>query len=63
MWLSGKEPAFQCRRHRFNPWSGKIPHAVQQLSPLSHNYWSLCVLEPVICNKGSHHDAEPEHLN
>ena len=25
---SGKEPAFQCRRHRrlrFNPWVGKIP--------------------------------------
>ena len=22
---SGKEPASQCRRHRFNPWVGKIP--------------------------------------
>ena len=22
-WLSGKEPACQCRRHRFNPWVGK----------------------------------------
>ena len=27
-WLSGKEPACQCRRHRrcgFDPWVGKIP--------------------------------------
>ena len=27
-WLSGKESAYQCRRHRrhgFNPWIGKIP--------------------------------------
>ena len=23
-WLSGKESACQCRRHRFNPWVGKI---------------------------------------
>ena len=22
---NGKEPAYQCRRHRFNPWAGKIP--------------------------------------
>ena len=25
-WLSGKESACQCRRHKFNPWSRKIPH-------------------------------------
>ena len=24
-WLSGKEPACQCRRHLFNPWVSKIP--------------------------------------
>ena len=24
-WHSGKEPACQCRRHRFNPWVGEIP--------------------------------------
>ena len=23
-WLSGKEPACQCRRHRFDPWVSKI---------------------------------------
>ena len=24
-WLSGKQSAYQCRSHGFNPWSGKIP--------------------------------------
>ena len=32
-WLSGKESTCQCRRHGFDPWSGKIPHASEQLSP------------------------------
>ena len=32
-WLSGKESTYQCRRHRFDPWSGKIPQAGEQLSP------------------------------
>ena len=27
----GKESAYQCRRHGFHPWSGRIPHVVQQL--------------------------------
>ena len=30
-WSSGKEPTCQCRGHRVNPWSGKIPLAVGQL--------------------------------
>ena len=25
MWFSGKESACQCKRHGFDPWSGKIP--------------------------------------
>ena len=32
-WLSGKESACQGRRYRFDPWSGRIPHASEQLSP------------------------------
>ncbi|KAJ8784364.1 hypothetical protein J1605_008297 [Eschrichtius robustus] len=35
----------QCRGHGFEPWSGKIPHVTEQLSPcttttepVSHNY-------------------------
>ena len=33
---SGKEPTCQCRRCKrlgFDPWVGKIPHAMGQLSP------------------------------
>ena len=32
-WRSGWEPACQCKRHGFEPWFGKIPHAAEQLSP------------------------------
>ena len=32
-WLSGKESAGQCRRHGFDPWSRKILHVAEQLSP------------------------------
>ena len=32
-WYSGREATCQCRRHGFDPWSGKIPHVVEQLSP------------------------------
>ena len=32
-WLSGEESACQGGRHRFHPWSGKIPRAAEQLSP------------------------------
>ena len=31
-WLRSKESACQCRRHEFNPWSRKIPHAAEQLT-------------------------------
>ena len=43
-WLRGKESACQCRRHGFDPWSGKIPCAMGQLSLCAttklvhHNY-------------------------
>ena len=30
--LRGEDSACQCERHRFDPWSGKIPYAVEQLS-------------------------------
>ena len=32
-WHSGQESSCQCRGHGFEPWSGKIPHAAEQLSP------------------------------
>ena len=69
-WLSGKESACQCRRHRFNPWSRKIPRAGGQHMPICHNYWghlptfwSLCTLEPVRRNKRSHHSEKPVQCN
>ena len=32
-WLSGKESTCQSRSHGFNPWSGRILPATEQLSP------------------------------
>ena len=31
-WLSGKESTCECRIQGFDPWSGMIPHAAEQLS-------------------------------
>ena len=32
-WLSsGKESAWRCRKHEFDTWSRRIPHALEQLS-------------------------------
>ena len=42
-WLSGKESTYRCRSHGFDPWSGKIPHAVREVAqPMCHNCWRLC---------------------
>ena len=47
-WLSGKEAICQCRRHGFDPWSGKkIPCAREQLSP------STMTTEPVLASPGA----------
>ena len=45
--LSSKESACQFRRHGFDPWSGKIPHAAGQLS--------LCAttIDPVLWSLGA----------
>ena len=32
-WRSGWESVCQCRGHRFEPWSRKIPHAAERLTP------------------------------
>ena len=32
-WRSGWESACRCRGHGFEPWSGRIPHAAEQLGP------------------------------
>ena len=46
-WFNGKEFACQCRGHRFDPRSGKIPHAMEQLSP-----WATTT-EPVLWSLGT----------
>ena len=65
-WLRGKESACQCRRHGFEPWSGKISHALGQLSMCTTTIepallepgrcicWNPGALEPVLCKKRSH---------
>ena len=59
-WRSGWESACQCREHRFEPWSGKIPHAMKQLSP-----WATTTepahLEPVLRNKRGRYSERPAH--
>ena len=32
-WLNGGKSTSQCRGHEFGPWSKKIPHVLEQLSP------------------------------
>ena len=45
-WCSGWESACQCRGHGFEPWSGRMPRAAEQLglwaTLLSLRVWSLC---------------------
>ena len=69
-WLSGKESACQCRTHGIDPWSRKIPHAPEQLSPWAttteptcHKYWSLNTLEPGLHNKRSCCNEKLAHLS
>ena len=52
-WSSGKESACQCKRHRFEPWSGKIPHTAEQLS------LQATATQPVRCNCWSSHASSP----
>ena len=50
-WSSGKESTSQYRGHGVKPWSGKIPHATEQLyhKLLHHNSWA-CTLKPLSHN-------------
>ena len=59
-WHSGWESACQCRGHGFEPWSGKILHATEQLGP-----WATTTeparLEPVLRNKRDHDSERPAY--
>ena len=64
-WHSGEESTCQCRGHRSDPWSRKIPYAVEQLSqcvtptePSVPTIKPSCV-KPVLCNKRSHCSEKP----
>ena len=59
-WRSGWESACQCRGHGFKPWSGKIPHAAEQLGPWATITEPAC-LEPVLRNKRGHDNERPAH--
>ena len=59
-WRSGWESVCQCRGHGFEPWSGKIPHAAEQLG-----LWATTTeparLEPVLRNKRGRDSERPAH--
>ena len=68
-WLNGKESTCQCKRNGFDPSSGKIPYASEQLSqgaattePMCGNYWSLGTLEYELCNR-SHRNEKHAYWN
>ena len=69
-WFSDKESTCQCRRHRFSPWSGKIPDAAEQLSQCATNtepvlqspgpaVLSPCVLSHVLIISSARHLSVP----
>ena len=63
-WSSGKESTCQCGRHRFNPWSRKISHAAQQLSPCAVTIEAVLFSPGApttesMCNYRSPHTPEP----
>ena len=49
-WLSGKESTCQCRRHGFDLWSTRMPHAKEQLT--------LCATTIELCSRAQ----EPQLL-
>ena len=59
-WRRGWESPCQCRGHGFEPWSGKIPHATEQLGP-----WATTTeparLEPGLRNKRGRDSERPAH--
>ena len=59
-WRSGWESACQCRGHGFEPRSGKIPHAAEQLSPCATTT-EPARLEPVLRNKRGRDSERPAH--
>ena len=62
-WLSsGQESTCQCRGHRFDSWSRKIPHAMGQLNPCATTTEPVC-LPPVLHDKRSRRNEKPVHCS
>ena len=61
-WLRDKESTCQCRRQEFDPWSGKIPHATEQLS-LCTKLRKLVHSRAVLYNRRSHCNEKPMYCN
>ena len=59
-WHSGWESACRCRGHGFEPWSGKSPHAAEQLGPWAIITEPAC-LEPVLRYKRGRDNERPAH--
>ena len=52
-----KNPLANAGDMGFEPWSGKIPHATEQLSPCA------TAIEPALRNKGGHCSEKPVHCS
>ena len=61
-WCSGWESACQCRGHGFKPWSGRIPHATEQVGPCATTT-EPARLEPVLYNKRGCDSERPAHCD
>ena len=65
-WFSSKESTCQCRRHGFNLWSGKMPHAAEQLRCNgAHNLQLLKPASPRACapQQERPHNKKPMSCN
>ena len=57
-WSSCYESACQGRGHGFSSWSGKLPHAVEQLSPIQLQLSAIQLMKPV-CLEPVLHNEKP----
>ena len=61
--FSGQESVCQCREQRFDPWFGKIPHALGRLESVLRSCGSPQALKPVLRNRRSHRSERALHRN
>lgn len=61
----GEESACQCRGHEFDPWSGKISHAMEPgMTPnWLHATEAKAPLELFSARKRTYHPENPAHCN